>query len=93
MRRFGARNITMASFANSLSLDRPIVDKTGINGAIDFAQEYYQVNTDHDQNQPDVSPGPMPTEAMRDQLGLKLQPDTAPIRRLLVDHIEEATPN
>ncbi|HXU19695.1 MAG TPA: TIGR03435 family protein [Verrucomicrobiae bacterium] len=93
MRRFGARNITMTSFANSLSLDRPIVDKTGINGTIDFVQEYYQVNTDHDQIQPDVSPGPTPTEAMKDQLGLRLQPDTAPITRLVVDGIEKPTPN
>lgn len=92
MHRFGARNITMTSFANSLSLDRPILDKTGISGTIDFVQECYQANTEHDQK-PDISPGPTPTEAMRNQLGLRLQPDTAPIRRLVVDSIEKPTPN
>jgi bla regulator protein BlaR1 len=89
--RIGSRNITVASFASSLALDRPIVDKTGINGTIDFVLEFYQAG--ENQNQPDLSPGPTYPEAMKDQLGLKLQPDTAPVREFVVDRVEQPTPN
>jgi uncharacterized protein (TIGR03435 family) len=32
-------------------------------------------------------------ESVSTQLGLKLQPITAPVRSLVIDHIEEPTPN
>jgi uncharacterized protein (TIGR03435 family) len=32
-------------------------------------------------------------EAVNDQLGLKLQSITAPVETLIIDHIEQPTPN
>jgi bla regulator protein blaR1 len=94
MVRFGARNITMAMFASTFSggwtaIDRPVVDKTGINGNVDFVLEFYPLSDDS----PDVLPGPTFLEAIKDQLGLKLNEDTAPIRRPVIDHVEEPSAN
>ena len=94
MHRIGSRNIKMSMFASSFTgdataVDRPIVDKTGIGGNVDFVLEYYRLGD----NQPEVLPGPTFLEAIKKQLGLKLEPDTASVRRLVIDHVEEPTPN
>jgi len=94
MHRIGSRNIKMSMFASSFTgeataVDRPIVDKTGIDGTVDFVLEYYRLSD----NAPDVLPGPTFLEAIKNQLGLKLKADTAPVRRFVMDHIEQPTPN
>lgn len=94
MHRIGSRNIKMSMFASSFTgeataVDRPIVDETGIEGNIDFILEYYRLGS----SQPEMLPGPTFLEAIKDQLGLKLKPDTALVRRLVIDHVEEPTAN
>jgi uncharacterized protein (TIGR03435 family) len=91
--RMGGRNIPMAVIANILpprgGVDRPVVDKTGLGGTYDFILEWTPPQVDEN---PDAS-GPTFLEAWRDQFGLKLEPATGPVQTIVIDHIEEPTPN
>jgi uncharacterized protein (TIGR03435 family) len=95
---FGGRNVTIAFIANSLSgaMGRPMVDRTGLNGNFDFLLEWM----------PDVAPpakpgfeapidrsGPSFAEAVREQLGLKLESQKAMLPMWIVDHVERPTGN
>lgn len=95
---FGGRNVNMAALADALrtvpnmEIDRPIVDQTGLAGEFDFIMKYTSrpisaTNQVPDDGSPDL------TGALKNQLGLKLEPITAPIETLIVDHIEQPTPN
>ena len=96
----GSRDTTMQRVADSLpflgNLGRPVVDQTGLTGTFDFTLNFVR-----ESNQP-LSPGaetqPAPQgptflEALQEQLGLKLKPIKAPLKILVVDHVEEPSPN
>jgi uncharacterized protein (TIGR03435 family) len=100
MAQAGARNTTLALFAGSLPglgrLDRAVVDQTGLSGRYDFSLEWAPepnraAGTNGDA--PAEIPGPNFLEAMRQQLGLKLEPAKAPLRVLVIDHIERPSEN
>jgi uncharacterized protein (TIGR03435 family) len=85
------RSTTMADFIvyKQLFIDRPLIDQTGLAGRYDFKLTYSYgdaPNTD-----PDAAP-PMFT-AIKEQLGLKLEPVKAPVNAFVIDHIELPTPN
>jgi uncharacterized protein (TIGR03435 family) len=98
----GGRDMTMAMIASQAngtmvdSFDRPIVDGTGLAGKYDFAMEYTpEPNGPPRQDsilQPDQS-GPTYLEALKNQLGLKLVSQTGPVEVMVIDHIEEPSPN
>jgi uncharacterized protein (TIGR03435 family) len=94
--RFGARNVTMALIANTMmgmgNLDRPVLDQTGLSGTIDFTIEYTPEVPAGADFQPDES-GPTFLEALKDQLGLKLDSKTGTVNVIVLDHIEEPSPN
>jgi uncharacterized protein (TIGR03435 family) len=74
-----ARSVTMDHLAAFLSrprmgLGRPVLDKTGLEGAFDFTLDW--------------TPETIFT-ALEEQLGLKLESQKAPIEVLIVDHIEK----
>jgi len=74
-------------------LDRPVLDKTGLSGNFDFSIEFArQLDPDARGPQSDQN-GPTFIEALRDQLGLKLESQTGPASVLILDHIEEPSPN
>lgn len=93
--RYFARNVSMASLATTLSYTstsrdagKPVVDGTGLSGNYDFVFEYT----------PDNPSQPQPesislTGALKDDLGLKLETANAPVDVLMLDHIEEPSPN
>jgi bla regulator protein blaR1 len=98
---FGGRNVTIAFIADSFSaganLGRPMVDQTGLSGRFDFSLEWAQ-----DVRGTGLSPGkdfqPDPSaptfeEALREQLGIKLQSTKASISVLVVDHVERPSGN
>lgn len=94
----GARDTTVeqvGAFISNVGHMRPIVDRTGIAGKIDFSMEYTPerrgapVSAD---GQADV-PGTTLDEAVKDQLGLKLQAAIAPLRIPVVDHVEMPSEN
>jgi uncharacterized protein (TIGR03435 family) len=102
--RFGARNVTIAFIAESLTgaakLGQAMVDKTGLTGTFDFTLEWTPDSTS-DKAGPlppaaEVSPGSNALtlqEALRDQLGIRLQPEKTSINIIVLDHIERPSPN
>lgn len=96
-----ARNVTIPQFISYLggpalvSLDRPAIDRTGLRGTFDVTLDFI----------PDkplfMNGAPYPfadsaevfPDALRDQLGIKLQATSGPIDTLVIDHIEQPTPN
>jgi uncharacterized protein (TIGR03435 family) len=96
----GARNMTMGQIAISLpvasvgALDRPVLDKTGLSGNFDLKLEFTPELSGPSRTnfQPDAS-GPTFLEALRDQLGLKLDSQTGPVEVIVLDHVEEPSEN
>ena len=95
----GSRNTTMGLIASSLSslgrLGRPVVDQTGLSGKFDFRLEWISEpngSVPNADTQPDVQ-GPTFLQALHDQLGLELKSTNAPIRTLVIDHIERPSEN
>ncbi len=97
--RFGGRNVTMAMLAESMpfqtglaTLDRPLIDETGLAGGFDFSIEW---TPPEDMGQPgDVGSFGAPfREALRRQLGLKLEPQKGPVEVLVIDHVEQPSAN
>jgi uncharacterized protein (TIGR03435 family) len=99
--RIAARNITLGFIADSLSatanLGRPMVDKTGLSGTFDFTLEFTPENVGPAPPGAEAPPDSAATlslqEALRDQLGIKLQPDKAPVNVIVLDHVERPSPN
>lgn len=97
--RLGARNVTLAYLAGYLptvpfgaSFDAPVVDQTGLIGNFDFS---FTWTPDLDSGTPALAQasGASFLEGLKDQLGLKLESKTAAIEAIVIDHIEQPTPN
>ena len=77
-----ATNTPMSEFATYLSdsVDRPVLDKTGMQGEFDLTLTY----------DPQDRGGERPSiyAALQQQLGLRLQPAKAPLDVLVVDHVD-----
>lgn len=78
----------MADFARSIQsgTGRIVLDKTGLEGYYAFRFRYTGRPT------PDSDVPALPT-ALQEQLGLRLESATGPVRVLVVDHIERPTAN
>jgi uncharacterized protein (TIGR03435 family) len=96
----GARDTTVelmdAFFDNVGHLGRPIVDRTGIHRTIDFSMEF----TPDPKGAPAAGVdgqtdllGTSFAEAIREQLGLKLETAKAPVEVPVVDHVEMPSEN
>ena len=98
--RAAARNVTLAFVADSLSnganLGRPMIDKTGLTGTVDFSLEWTP------ENRSPLPPGaevPVDTnalsfqEALKEQLGIRLQPDKTSSSVVILDHVEHPSAN
>jgi len=102
----GGRNSTMLSLANLIDIlgsragevDKPVVDRTGLVGRFDYTIVYTPGENGSpgppDPNAPPPDPqGILFPEALRQQLGLRLEASKGPIRGLVIDHVEKPTPN
>lgn len=90
------RHATMARLASYLygpftvkgtqqPVDRPVFDKTGVEGYFDFTLQWTP-----DTAQPDpLATGPSIFTALEEQLGLKLQPQKSQVEFLVIDHAEK----
>jgi uncharacterized protein (TIGR03435 family) len=95
--RAGARNVPMELIASSMaegasSLDRPVLDRTGLTGNYDFAIEFApqpnDPSTPSAKSQSDPT-GPTFVQALKEQLGLKLEQQTGPFDVLVIDNLVE----
>ena len=97
----GSRNTTMELIAASLSslpdgLERPVVDRTGLTGKYDFTIEWTPESNGSAASAAGVLPAPQGTtflEAVKEQLGLKLESTKAPLKVLVIDHVERPSEN
>ncbi len=92
---FGAADVPMSLIASALSswgdLGRPVVDQTGLPGKYDFVLDFT----------PDPRPsyatidsgGPGFQEALKLQLGLRLEAERAPVEFVVIDHVERPDEN
>lgn len=96
---WGGRNVMLADFAASLGysaisqLGRPLIDDTGIAGNVDLFVEWTPPMPPSANVTPEMQDAPGLADALNQQLGLKLQPTNAPLESMVVDYIEEASPN
>lgn len=94
--KFVAQGATMAELVQNLNtlvsggLGRLMVDKTGLEGQYDFSLPIYFA---WEGNPPPDNPAPSIFTVMQESLGLKLEPTTAPVEFLVIDHIERPTEN
>lgn len=93
--RIGASDLSMAVFVNSLGswgdLGRPVVNDTGVTNKIDFFLDYIPPYVQATAGA-DVD-GQGFQEALRKQLGLKLESQKQPVQVLVLDHIGRLTEN
>lgn len=82
-----AKRVTAELLSRILAneLERPVLNRTGIDRAFDVELEYTP-----DQN---PEPGASLFTAIQEQLGLKLESQRAPVDVLIVDRIERPSPN
>lgn len=89
----GARDVPMDYLAQGIPtltpLGRPVVDQTGLSGKFDFTIEWLQTGP---APAPD-SDAPSFAEALREQLGLKLESTKAPVRTPVIDRVESPSEN
>jgi uncharacterized protein (TIGR03435 family) len=88
------------NFLQSLVLDRPVVDQTGLTGRYDLTVTFTVDDSMFNGHPPafpkpadGVEPAPNLFEAIQEQLGLKLTPEKAQVDVLAVDHVEKPSAN
>jgi uncharacterized protein (TIGR03435 family) len=87
---------TSATFASQLSysLERPVIDKTGLAGEFDFALHWTRQPEDGPPAQPAApADGPDIFTAIREQLGLRLAPVRGPVEVIVIDKAELPSAN
>jgi uncharacterized protein (TIGR03435 family) len=98
--KIGARSVTLQFLADSLSalanLGRPMIDRTGLTGPMDFLLEFVRERTGPLEPgaaaPPEVS-GPTLMEALREQLGIKLESAKSELDVLVLDRVERPSEN
>jgi uncharacterized protein (TIGR03435 family) len=97
---FGSRDVTLDVVAHvlsmlSLGLGRPLVDKTELTGRYDVTIEWARdPKPSANPDAPLPAPaGPTIVDALRDQLGLKLEPSKASLPVIVVDKVERPSEN
>jgi uncharacterized protein (TIGR03435 family) len=97
------RNATMAEFSGilqSMVLDRPVVNDTGLTGKYDFSLKFMPDDSQFNGSPPmrkgqtdanDEAPNLF--EAIRQQLGLKLEEHKTAVDAIAIDHVEKPSAN
>jgi uncharacterized protein (TIGR03435 family) len=73
-----------------------VIDRSGLTGTFDVSIEWTPAITPPPGSGVTFTPdpdGPTFTEALQDQLGLKLVPQTGPVDVLVIDHVEQPSGN
>jgi len=91
--RIDGRNGTMQMLAAVLSgmLQRPVEDRTGLDGGYDYKLEYSQ---DDAAIPGDANPGaPSVFTALQEKMGLKLEPARVAVVAIVIEHVEKPSEN
>ena len=92
--RLGSRNTTLPLIAGAVTgpgqLGRPVIDGTGLSGRFDFQIEWVP---DVPGGAPSEVPAPGFIDALREQLGLKLESTKTAMRIPVVDSVERPSEN
>jgi uncharacterized protein (TIGR03435 family) len=101
--RYVSGGITMATFAEalSLSLDRKVIDHTGLTGRYDFDLSFTPdfISSAPVQLPPGVAPPPPNPDleslyvALQEQLGLRLESTHGPVEVLVIDSVSKPSEN
>jgi uncharacterized protein (TIGR03435 family) len=96
--RIGGRGVILGRIAGFLKnpftgIDRPVFDRTGLTGTFDFSLEWSMASGSALLTSEPEDAEPTFLQALQDQLGLKLEAQTGPVDVLVIDHVEEPTPN
>jgi uncharacterized protein (TIGR03435 family) len=87
---FDLRGVTLDAFARLLRPDgRPVINQTGLTGTYDIDLEWEPDSAAAS----DPSPHASQIEAMRSQLGLRLDPGKGTREMLVIDRVEKPTAN
>jgi len=96
----GSRNTTMDIFSDWIplieTLDRLVVNRTGLTERFDIELNFtppWVKEKEQNAEAPLDLTGPTFLEALKDQLGLKLVSTRAPVRTLVIDRVEQPSPN
>jgi uncharacterized protein (TIGR03435 family) len=73
-------------------LDRPVVDRTGLTGTYDLKLTYTPDTPANRLGEPDPNDISIFT-AVREQLGMALEPQRAAVETLVIDHVEQPSEN
>jgi bla regulator protein BlaR1 len=99
--QFSGTNASMRNLVNELApeVGRTVIDKTGLTGKYDWTLRWTPMLIGREQSQPgidaappDVFESPLFT-AVQEQLGLKLEPQEAPVEILVIGHVERPSDN
>ena len=86
------RNRSIQELVNVLSnvMDRPVLNRTELQGEFDFTIEY-----ERDPDEPGIagSLGPTMLAAFQEQLGLKFEATKGPVEAIVIDHVEKPSEN
>lgn len=91
-----AKGMTVAEFASRVfrdTLDRPVIDRTGIGGLFDIHLEFSGFENSAAPGGVADNTAPSVFTAVQEQLGLKLSPDKGPVEVLVIDHVEKPSAN
>ena len=88
----GAQPISRLASSMSGAAGRVVLDKTGLKGNYDITLNYSEQSRPDDPAPPADAP-PNIFTALQEQLGLKLDPDRAPLKVLVIDRIERPSEN
>jgi uncharacterized protein (TIGR03435 family) len=80
--------VTLFNRSQTTGVDRPVIDQTGLEGMFGFTLMFSPFNT-----APHLSDYPSIFTALREQLGLKLESARGPVELLVIDSVEQPTPN
>lgn len=92
----GATTAQLASVLQRAVVDRPVVDRTGLNGKYDFDLEWTPDDTQFGgqiRGTPAAPVRPDLFTAMQEQLGLRLEATRGPVDTLVIDRIERPSAN
>jgi uncharacterized protein (TIGR03435 family) len=99
MMRMGAgtlelEDMPLSTFIEQLSysLNRTVINKTGLNGKYDLSLKWTPDDQEPADNSSD-NQAPHLFTALQEQLGLKLEPSKGPVDTLVIDHVELPSAN